>query len=93
MWRTQQQGTQPQAGQSSGKSAESETEQQREKRDAESALNIRRALINEVWGHLPPSVREKLLNVPSEKLLPQYDTLIRRYYESLAETTPGNQSP
>jgi hypothetical protein len=90
---TQQQGTQPQAGQSSGKSAESETEQQREKRDAESALNIRRALINEVWGHLPPSVREKLLNVPSEKLLPQYDTLIRRYYESLAETAPRNQSP
>ena len=86
---TQQQGTQPQAGQSSGKSAESETEQQRKQREAESALNIRRALINEVWGHLPPSVREKLLNVPSEKLLPQYDTLIRRYYESLAETTKG----
>ena len=90
---TQQQGTQPQAGQSPGKSAESETEQQREKHEAESALNIRRALINEVWGHLPPSVREKLLNVPSEKLLPQYDNLIRRYYESLAETAPRNQSP
>ncbi|MBI1310331.1 hypothetical protein GC176_03410 [bacterium] len=88
---SQQQTDQPQSGQSPGKSAESEAEQQRDKQDAESSLKLRRALINEVWGHLPPSVREKLLNVPSEKLLPQYDTLIRRYYESLAESAASNE--
>jgi hypothetical protein len=37
-----------------------------------------------VWGRLPPSVREKLTNVSTEEMLPQYRDLIRRYYESLA---------
>lgn len=39
----------------------------------------------EVWGHLPPSVRRELMNVYSEKYIPQYEDLVRRYYESLAE--------
>ncbi|MHC4876908.1 MAG: hypothetical protein ACYTGL_10445 [Planctomycetota bacterium] len=81
----------PQSGQPSGKSQESQAEQDRKQRDKETALKLRRALINEVWGHLPPAVRERLLNVPSEQLLPQYDTLIRRYYESLADTTVSNE--
>jgi len=42
-------------------------------------------LKNDVWGHLPPSVRQELLNVYSEKFLPQYEELIQRYYEALAE--------
>ncbi len=39
----------------------------------------------EVWGHLPPALRRELLNVYSEKYIPQYEDLVRRYYESLAE--------
>ena len=83
----------PQAGDSpspqpqAGKSEESSEQNQRESRErAAAALARRRALINEVWGHLPPAFRERLLNVQSEKLLPGYEALIRRYYESLAET-------
>ena len=49
------------------------------------ALARRRALIDEVWGHLPPAMRERLLNVGSDKLLPKYEDQIRRYYEALAE--------
>ena len=39
----------------------------------------------EVWGHLPPALRRELLNIYSEKYIPQYEDLVRRYYESLAE--------
>jgi len=39
----------------------------------------------EVWGHLPPALRRELMNVYSEKYIPQYEELVRRYYESLAE--------
>ena len=74
------------------KNAGESTEENRQKAQArETALARRRALINEVWGHLPPALREKLLNVGSEKLLPQYEELIRRYYESLADS-PDSQA-
>ncbi len=42
-------------------------------------------MLNEVWGHLPPSVRDKLLNLGSDKYLPKYEDLARRYFEALAE--------
>lgn len=74
------------------KDAGESTEENRQKAQARAtALAHRRALINEVWGHLPPALREKLLNVGSEKLLPQYEELIRRYYESLADS-PDSQT-
>lgn len=48
----------------------------------------------EVWGHLPPSLKRELLNIYSEKYIPQYEDLIRRYYESLAEgNRRGSNSP
>lgn len=68
-----------------GKAAESSEQNQREARERAAALARRRALVDEVWGHLPPAMRERLLNVQGEKLLPKYEDLIRRYYESLAE--------
>jgi len=48
-------------------------------------LARRERLVKDVWGHLPPALREKLLNIYSEKYLPKYDSLIRRYFEALAE--------
>lgn len=51
--------------------------------DAERAR--RQQLSKDVWGHLPPALRDKLLNVYSDKYLPKYEDLVRRYYESLAE--------
>lgn len=69
----------------SGKSGESTEQNRRQARERVAALARRRALIDEVWGHLPPAMRERLLNVGSEKLLPQYEDRIRRYYEALAE--------
>ncbi len=67
-----------------GKAAKS-TEKS-EKGDAgDVELARRERLVKDVWGHLPPAMREKLLNIYSEKYLPKYDTLIRRYFEALAE--------
>lgn len=69
------------------KEAGESTEEARQKAQARAtALARRRALINEFWGHLRPSVREKLLNVGSDKMLPHYEELIRRYYESLTDS-------
>ena len=48
-------------------------------------LTHRRETAKAVWGHLPPALRKELLNVFSEKYLPQYEDLIRSYYEALAE--------
>jgi hypothetical protein len=82
----QQAGTQGEAaGQQKSKAAESDEQNLRKAQEARNAKARRRALINEVWGHLPANVRERLLNVGGEKLLPKYDEMIRRYYESLAE--------
>lgn len=78
------------------KAADSEEQNDRQAREHVTALARRRALINEIWGHLPPSMREKLMNVRGEKTLPQYEDLIRKYYEALAESTsdtPSTASP
>jgi hypothetical protein len=49
---------------------------------------------NEVWGHLPETLRQVLRGVYQDKYLPKYDDLVRRYFESLAEegrTAPQNK--
>ncbi len=44
-----------------------------------------RSLLREVWGHLPPAVREHVRVDFSETVLPAYDELVRRYFEALLE--------
>ena len=51
----------------------------------EAELARREAMIQEIWGHLPPAVRQKLLNVSGDKYVPKYEDLARRYFEALAE--------
>ncbi len=54
--------------------------------EAEAArLRQHRRLVKEVWGHLPPTLRQKMMNAYDEKTLPKYSDLVRRYYEALAE--------
>ncbi len=47
----------------------------------------RRRLEVDVWGHLPEKVRERLLNAYGERMVPQYEDLVQRFYRSLAETS------
>ncbi len=80
--------------QSVNKSAEASDKEQQRKAAARAAeLAKRRALIDEVWGHLPPALREKMLNVGNENLLPQYEDVIRRYYEAIALPPEGDKRP
>ncbi|HET6328294.1 MAG TPA: hypothetical protein VFG04_26670 [Planctomycetaceae bacterium] len=55
-----------------------------------------RSLLREVWGHLPPAVREHVRVDFSETVLPAYDELVRRYFEALLEEPsqrPGSAPP
>lgn len=45
----------------------------------------RSELIKNAWGHLPPHLREAMLNVPTGEYLPQYAPLIELYFKRLAE--------
>ncbi len=61
------------------------TEAQGESAKKAAATDRNRKLLGEVWGHLPESLRQRLLNDLGEKTLPGYDDLVRRYFEALAE--------
>jgi hypothetical protein len=52
------------------------------------ALPGERSLLREVWGHLPPAMREHVRVDFSETVLPAYDELVRRYFEALLEESP-----
>jgi hypothetical protein len=54
-------------------------------------IQRRKDLATAVWGHLPPRMRDRMHGAFSERFLPQYDDLVRRYYEALA--TQGDQEP
>jgi myosin heavy subunit len=65
--------------------ARNSSDRERTGLDAEGELRRQRQLREAVWGHLPPALREKMLNLPHDKSLPKYSEHIRRYYEALAE--------
>lgn len=50
------------------------------------AAKSRPPLLREVWGHLPPALRERMRDADfGETILPAYDDLVRRYFEALLE--------
>ncbi len=65
--------------------ARSSSDREQTGSDALAELRRQRQLREAVWGHLPPTLREKMFNLPHDKTLPKYSEHIRRYYESLAE--------
>jgi hypothetical protein len=68
--------------------AEESSERAREERERQHILRgLRSDLVREAWGHLPPRLRDQLLNMGDDRYLPQYDALVRRYFESLAQPT------
>lgn len=48
-------------------------------------LERRRNLATSVWGHLPDRIREQMQQSYHERYLPEYEDLVERYYEMLAE--------
>ncbi len=53
----------------------------------------RLGLATAAWGHLPPKVREQMRSAFSETYLPEYDELVRRYYEALAARREQREMP
>lgn len=47
-----------------------------------------RDLATSVWGHLPARQRDRMQSRFSERFLPQYEQLVRQYYEALATDEP-----
>ena len=43
-----------------------------------------RSLINNLWGELPPHVREQMLQTPMEDFIPKYQDLIEDYFRDLS---------
>jgi hypothetical protein len=76
-----------QAGQQRNRSQADDSEERAGPRRTGVAASLpRRRLEVDVWGHLPEKVREQLLNGYGERMVPQYETLVRKFYESLADT-------
>jgi len=46
-------------------------------------------MLKQIWGHLPPKLRDQLQSSSIEEFLPKYEKLIEEYYTRLAEE--GNQ--
>jgi hypothetical protein len=42
-------------------------------------------LLRQVWGHLPPKIRDQMQSGLIEEFLPKYERLIEEYYSRLAE--------
>lgn len=85
---------QPQAGQgtelnkSGGqdrKDAQGSEERSESERKAAEDAARKKKLEMDVWGHLPPHMREQLLNTYGERMLPKYQQLVKQFYESLSE--------
>jgi hypothetical protein len=51
------------------------------------AVNLaeRQKLMRDLWGHLPPQVREQMLESSSDEFLPEYAEEIEAYFRALAE--------
>jgi hypothetical protein len=43
-----------------------------------------RAMMNNLWGELPPHVREQILQPPAEEFIPKYQNLIEDYFRDLS---------
>ena len=67
------------------KVAEGSQERTDSERKAAEEKARKKKLEIDVWGHLPPHLREDLLNNYSEKMLPKYQHLVKQFYEALSE--------
>jgi hypothetical protein len=67
--------------------------EQADSRALDQARAVRDAAVRRSpWGHLPPSLRRRLLQVGQDRAPARYSDRIRQYYESLARgRNQGNQ--
>jgi hypothetical protein len=83
----------PQGAQRNDDKAPDSEERRDQARQAAAEQARRLEMIKDVWGHLPPHLREAMQNSFSEKYLPKYEELVKKYYESLAEKNHNRNRP
>lgn len=76
--------TQEQGGQDR-KNAQGSDERTDAERKAAAEAARKQKLEMDVWGHLPPHLRDQLLNTYGERMLPKYEQLVKQFYEALSE--------
>ena len=81
----QAQGSGSEQGGQDRKNAEGSDERTDSERKAAAEAARRKKLEIDVWGHLPPHLRGKLLSAYGERMLPKYEQLVRQFYEALSE--------
>ena len=67
------------------RSAKESTERIGKSVAAGAELEAMKTMLKEVWGQLPPKLREQMQSGMAEQFLPQYEALIEAYYRRLAE--------
>jgi len=87
----QQKQGEPKSGQSGTDKSKQSTDRTAADKAREEEAARREKLIKDVWGHLPPALREELNNAYKENYLPKYEDQVRKYYESLAEKNKKNK--
>jgi hypothetical protein len=86
-------GTSAQSSENRGGKADESSEDAAAARGSDDPFGgFRASIVRDAWGHLPPRLRDQLLNAGSEKYLPKYDSLVRDYFESLARP-PASADP
>lgn len=80
-------GTKAGTGENKGKSRPAKDSTARTGKDADTLTEMERMkqMLKEVWGHLPPKIREQMQAGRPEEFLPKYERLIEDYYKRLAE--------
>jgi len=76
-------------GEPTGTSGSESTQQPQKPTQVELNPAELRELARKVWGHLPPKLREELLQAGGEEFLPEYAAEIREYYRRLAKERAG----
>lgn len=81
----QPQGNGTEQGGQDRKDAEGSEERTDSERKAATEAARKKKLEIDVWGHLPPHLRDQLLNTYGERMLPKYEQLVKQFYEALSE--------
>jgi len=76
---------QKQGGGQDKKVAEGSEERSDSERKASEEAARKKKLEMDVWGHLPPHLRDQLLNTYGERMLPKYSQMVKQFYEALSE--------
>lgn len=79
------QGADAKSGSQDKKVAEGSSERTESERKAAEEAARKKKLEMDVWGHLPPHLRDRMLNNYGERMLPRYQQMVKQFYESLSE--------